>query len=167
MLLVWAGGASFHLRVCLPPVPMLSAAAEQIFYALSFHPSFQVTNALVQSILSTAQHRMEVQEMDGAYANTRLHHYMLSQIARQPPAERTMLLGVWCQNHCCHLVTVSCLNVLDCRVLSRLYGLCCFMRNLGHLLRLQLSLKTWLAESLRNLLFCRCLCVLFVCVLVC
>ena len=145
--IAWASGATWTMRLIYPPVPLISCSAEQMCYALRHHPSFYIINELVKAIGQTAQIRCKLHEVDGAYANLRLHHHLLSlsENDSQKPGG-SYLDSVRCQSHATHLISVSMLALIGGSVLSRLYGLCVFLRNLGYLLRLQLALKQWLED---------------------
>ena len=112
------------------------------------HPSYYAVNHMLDLIDATAEIRCTVQEMDGAYANLRLHHHMLSLKEYNPEEPGGAYLATArCQSHATHLISVSMLALIGGNLLARLYGLCVFLRNLGYLLRLQLALKQWLEAT--------------------
>ncbi|CAE7246401.1 unnamed protein product [Symbiodinium sp. CCMP2456] len=145
LLITWSSGATLLMRVVLPTIPLISSTAQQIYYGIRHHPSYYAVNHMLDLIDATAELRCTVQEMDGAYANLRLHHHMLSLKEYNPQEPGGAYLATArCQSHATHLISVSMLALIGGNLLARLYGLCVFLRNLGYLLRLQLALKQWL-----------------------
>eukprot|EP00439_Symbiodinium_sp_Y106_P066528 s1696_g10.t2 len=148
LLITWSSGATLLMRVVLPTIPLISSTAQQIYYGIRHHPSYYAVNHMLDLIDATAEIRCTVQEMDGAYANLRLHHHMLSLKEYNPEEPGGAYLATArCQSHATHLISVSMLALIGGNLLARLYGLCVFLRNLGYLLRLQLALKQWLEAT--------------------
>ena len=157
LLVTWSSGASWQMRIVMPTIPLMSSSADQVYYGLRYHPSFYSLNEMLRMIGSTASFRCCLHEVDGAYANVRLHHHLLSSPlydASKPGG--SFLETARCQSHATHLISVSMLTLIGGNLLSRLYGLAVFLRNLGYLLRLQLALKHWLevSEPSQYLMFC-------------
>ena len=141
----WSSGAVWEMRLVTPVVPLLSSSAEQVYYALRSHPSYHMLNNLIRMVGMTATVRCALFEVDGAYANVRLQHHLLSLPCYNPTAPGGAFLECpRCQSHASHLISVSMLQLIGGNLLSRLYGLAVFARNLGYLLRLQLAVKSWL-----------------------
>lgn len=134
----------------MPPIPMISCAAEHMYYGLQNHPSYQGTHALLEQLMSfSTLPPCTIHEVDGAYSNMRLNAFFLSQ----PKFDGTQAKGMFldhlrCQNHATHLITVSTLGLVGCNMLSKLYQLTSFLSNLGYLLRLQTALIDWLEAEL-------------------
>ena len=57
-------------------------------------------------------------------------------------------LPVRCQNHATQLVNVSLLACVKHNLLSRLYGVTVFLRNLGYWLRMRRAFSDWISERL-------------------
>lgn len=133
----------------LPPIPLISASAENMYLGLRHHPSFAVVTQLMDKVSGCAElPGCVIHEVDGAYANERLHAYSLTQPNFDTRVGGAFLDAARCQNHATHLVTVAMLGLLQRKLLSKLYQLSVFLNNLGYVLRLQLAMKTWLAENL-------------------
>ena len=149
LLVTWESGAMWRMRLVMPTIPLMSSSADQIYYALRHHPSLFTVHELVRLIGLTAQERCCLHEVDGAYANLRLHHHLLSLQAYDSTTQGGSFLDTArCQSHATHLISVSMLALIGGNLLSRYYGLCVFLRNLGYLLRLQLALREWIHENL-------------------
>ena len=141
----WSSGAVWEMRLVTPVVPLLSSSAEQVYYALRNHPSYHMLNNLIRLVGTTATVRCTLFEVDGAYANVRLQHHLLSLPCYNPTTPGGAFFECpRCQSHASHLTSVSLLQLIAGNLLSRLYGLAVFARNLGYLLRLQLAVKSWL-----------------------
>ena len=148
LLVSWPSGGQWQMRVVMPTIPLMSSSADQIYYGLRYHPSFYALNQILKLIGTTAQIRCNLHEVDGAYSNVRLHHHLLSQPRFDPSKPGGEFLDtVRCQSHATHLISVSMLALIGGNLMSRLYGLAVFLRNLGYLLRLQLALKKWLDDA--------------------
>ena len=148
LLISWKSGATWEMRLVMPTIPLMSSSADQIFYALEFHPSFFSINELVRLLRQTAELSASLHEVDGAYANLRLHHHLLSMEQHDPSrsAAGSFLASARCQSHATHLISVAMLSLIGGNLLNRFYGLAVFLRNLGYLLRLQLALKQWIQD---------------------
>ena len=148
ILISWPSGAMLQLRLVMPTVPMMTCSAEQIFYALEHHPSFYTINRMVRLLQKSAELAATLHEVDGAYANIRLHNYFLSLGAFDPSqdSDGVFLESARCQSHATHLISVAMLALIGGNLLNRYYGLAVFMRNLGYLLRLQLALQQWIQD---------------------
>lgn len=133
----------------MPPIPLISSAAENMFYGLNFHPSFAGTHRILDEIMGTSDiPALEFHEVDGAQSNVRLNSHMLSL-----PQFRGGQGGMFfdhsrCQNHATHLITVCMLSLAGCNLLSKLYQLAAFLGNLGYVLRLQMAVVDWLQQTL-------------------
>ena len=126
----------------------MGSSADQIYYGLRFHPSYYALNEMFRMLKGTAELKGNLHEVDGAYANIRLHHHFLSMDCFDPSKpEGKFLETCRCQSHSTHLISVAMLSLVVGNLLSKLYGLAVFTKNLGYLLRLQLALKQWLLES--------------------
>ena len=133
----------------LPPIPLISSAAEHMYYGLSFHPSFAGTHRILESIMKTSEiPPLEFHEVDGAQSNVRLNSYLLSLPQFKGSHGGMFFEHSRCQNHSTHLVTVCMLALAGCNLLSKLYQLAAFLGNLGYVLRLQLAVADWLQEKL-------------------
>ena len=140
------------MRIVMPPIPLLASSADQVYYGLKYHPSYFALSRMMTAIGDTAEVRGALHEVDGAYANIRLHHHFLSQPAYDPTRPSGWFLeSARCQSHATHLISVSMLALLGGSLLSRFYALAVFLKNLGYLLRLQLALKQWLEEFGRGI----------------
>ena len=147
VLVTWPSGATLQIRIVRPPVPLMSSSADQVYYALRRHPSFHMLNGLIGMLAQTAEASCCLHKVDGAYANIRLHNHLLALPCFNPQTDAgSFLQTARCQSHATHLISVSILALLGGSLLSRLYALAVFLRNLGYLLRLQLALKSWLAD---------------------
>ncbi|CAE7198521.1 unnamed protein product, partial [Symbiodinium sp. CCMP2456] len=148
ILISWPSGAMLQLRLVMPTVPMMTCSAEQIFHALEHHPSFYTINGMVRLLQKSAQLAATLHEVDGAYANIRLHNHFLSMGAFDPSekSDGVFLESARCQSHATHLISVAMLALIGGNLLNRYYGLAVFMRNLGYLLRLQMALQQWIQE---------------------
>ena len=148
ILISWPSGAMLQLRLVMPTIPMMTCSAEQIFYALEFHPSFYTINRMVRLLQKSAELAATLHEVDGAYANIRLHNHFLSLDAFDPSknSDGSFLESARCQSHATHLISVAMLALIGGNLLNRYYGLAVFMRNLGYLLRLQIALQQWIQE---------------------
>ncbi|CAE7677922.1 unnamed protein product [Symbiodinium sp. CCMP2592] len=51
LLVTWASGASWLMRLVMPTIPLMSGAADQIYYALRCHPSFYTLNNMASLIV--------------------------------------------------------------------------------------------------------------------
>ena len=148
ILITWATGATFQMRLVMPTIPLMSSSADQIYYGLQFHPSFHMINELLGLIRKSAELSATLHEVDGAYANLRLHHHFLSTDTFNPTRPGgSFLESARCQSHATHLISVAMLALVGGNLLNRFYGLAVFTRNLGYLLRLQLALKQWIQDS--------------------
>lgn len=117
-----------------------------MYLGLNHHPSYNVLNEVMKKISDTAELPVcMLNEVDGAYANERLHAFSLMQA--DSSAVGPFLDAARCQNHTTHLITVSMLALVQRKLLSRLYQLCVFLTNLGYVLRLQLALKEWMESE--------------------
>ncbi|CAE7247452.1 unnamed protein product, partial [Symbiodinium sp. CCMP2456] len=146
MLISWSSGATVYLRLVMPTIPLMSSAADQVFYGLEYHPSFFTINRMVKLLQKSSELAATLHEVDGAYSNIRLHHHYLAQPAFDPSGtpKGSFLASARCQSHATHLISVSMLSLIGSNLLNRYYGLTVFMRNLGYLLRLQIALQQWL-----------------------
>ena len=142
----WSSGAKLTVRLVYPPVPLISSGADQLYYGLAHHPSYYAINHLIGMVSARATVRCSLHEVDGAYANLRLHQYLLSLDAYSAPGG-CHLESARSQLHATHLTSVSMLAMLGGNLLSRLYAFSVFCRNLGYLLRLQIAVKEWIADA--------------------
>ena len=127
----------------VPPIPLISASADNMYLGLFNHPSYTVLNEVMKRIGETAELPVCIlNEVDGAYANERLHAFNLTQ------AGGNLIDAARCQNHATHLITVSMLSLIQKKLLSRLYQLSVFLTNLGYILRLQIALKQWIEAEM-------------------
>ena len=63
----------------LPPIPLLSASAESMYYGLQCHPSYRTVHSLTNQIMMCSTiPGLHLHEVDGAYANERLNAHFLS-----------------------------------------------------------------------------------------
>ena len=148
LLVSWPSGGQWQMRIVMPTIPLMSSSADQVYYGLRYHPSFYALNQILKLIGATAQIRCNLHEVDGAYSNVRLHHHFLSQPRFDPSKpDGEFIDTVRCQSHATHLISVSMLALIGGNLMSRLYGLAVFLRNLGYLLRLQLAVKKWLEDA--------------------
>ena len=148
LMVSWTSGTSFSMRVVMPVVPLMASSADQVYYALKHHPSYYAISEMVRMISGTASKRCALHEVDGAYSNLRLHHHYLGQPSFDPSlADGSFLESARCQSHATHLISVSMLSLLGASLLSKLYGLAVFLRNLGYLLRLQLAVRNWIEDT--------------------
>ena len=139
-------GSVAIIKLVVPPVVLLAAGAQHMFYALTNHPMFKSIENLVNSIAELSYNRIQIFESDGAYANERLIAHL---IQRNKSCERPMhLLHVKCQNHQTQLCNVSLIASVGANVLSRMYALTVFIRNLGNFVRLKQALFAWIDENL-------------------
>ena len=76
-----------------------------------------------------------------------IHHYLAQPSFDASLADGCFLESARCQSHATHLIAVSMLSLLGGSLLSKLYGLAVFLRNLGYLLRLQLAVQTWIDQD--------------------
>ena len=147
LLVSWPTGASFMMRVVMPVVPLMASSADQVYYALKHHPSYYTLTEMLRMISGTASERCSLHEWDGAYSNFRLHHHLLAQQSFDASSPGGGFLdSARCQSHATHLISVSMLALLGGSLLSKLYGLAVFLRNLGYLLRLQLAVRNWIED---------------------
>ena len=144
LIVIWPSGENVVLQVALPPVVLLSTGAASQFYALHFHPSFKVVNNLVSLLQKKSEETLDLIEADGAAANERLiaHLYKLAKESDK------LMSHARCMNHAVQLTNAAVLSSLDQDLLSRLYSLSTFLRNLGYWGRLQQAVRQWLSQSL-------------------
>lgn len=125
------GVVNFGNEKVMPPIPLIASSAEQVYNGLRYHPSYFATNKIVKLIASTCALRCQLNEVDGAYSDERLHHHLLSQPEHKADLTTGCLLETaCCQNHAKHLISVSVSSLLGSNLLSRLYALAVFLRNL-------------------------------------
>eukprot|EP00439_Symbiodinium_sp_Y106_P050490 s4291_g6.t1 len=144
LVLVWESGENVILPIVVPPVVLLSSGAAHQFYALHFHPSFKVVNQLTSLLQKKCQETFDIIEADGAASNERLiaHLYKLAKEGDK------LMSHARCMNHATQLINAAVLSCLDQDLLSRLYGLTTFLRNLGYWGRLQQAVRQWLSLNL-------------------
>lgn len=131
-----------------PPIPMISASAENLYKGIHFHPSYAFMDQLLTEMFSLAKIPCHLHEVDGAYSDERFHAFCLTQDKYNPGKGGVFVDAVRCQNHATHLITVSMMSLIQGNLLSKLYQLSVFLANLGYVLRLQLALKEWILEHL-------------------
>ena len=125
LLITWSSGATWMMRIVMPTIPLISCAADQMFYGLRRRPSFYAINEMVRLIGLTAQVCCSLREVDGAYANLRLRHHLLSLREYDGTQEAGSFLDTArCQSHATHLISVSLLALTRGNLINRLYALC-------------------------------------------
>ena len=133
----------------VPPIPLLSATADSMYYGLQSHPSFRTVHGLTNEIMRLSKvPALQLHEVDGAYANERLNSFLLSMPGFDGSNGGFFLDSSRCQSHATHLITVSMMAMLGCNLLSKLYQLTVFLSTLGYILRLQMALRDWILESM-------------------
>lgn len=146
IILGWMDGSVAIIRLVMPPAVLLSGSAQNIYYALRHHPLHRAVQDLVDRLGDLCWHRGLVLESDAAYANDRLVGYLL-QRNKTDPRKSHLVHGKY-QNHQSQLVNVSLLSIAGHNLLSRMYGLAVFIRNLGNWLRLKQALRSWVEDTL-------------------
>lgn len=132
-----------------PPIPLISSAAEHMYYGLHFHPSYIATHRMLDHLMSLAElPALQFHEVDGAPSNVRLNAYLLSLPEWKADTGGKFLDHARCQNHATHLITVCMLSLVGSNILSKMYQLSAFLGNLGYVLRLQMAVTEWLQENL-------------------
>ena len=146
----WADGSCAIVRIVMPPVALLAGGAHHMYYAMKYHPSYRAVQDLLELLGAKASHRINIYESDGAYANERLiAHLIQKHKAEQTQAGRSKhVLHVKCQNHQSQLINVALLAAVGNNVLSRMYGMAVYIRNLGNWLRLKQALYSWVDQNL-------------------
>ena len=145
-ILVWPDGSCMILRLVMPPVVLLATGAHHMFYALTNHPSYRSINELLHVLSGLCAHRVWIFEIDGAYSNDRLIAHLIQLNKRAE--HKHVIAHVRCQNHQSQLINVALLSTIGHDILSRLYGMCVFIRNLGYWLRLRQAVLSWIDEHL-------------------
>ena len=142
----WTDGSCAILRLAMPPVVLLAAGAHHMYYALKYHPMYKSIQSLLDVLGDQCEHRCEIFESDGAYANERLiaHLIQKNKLSEHP----SHLVHTKCQNHQTQLVSVALLAAAGGNILNRMYGFAVFVRNLGNWLRLKQALFSWIDEQL-------------------
>ena len=146
IVLAFSNGQSIVLRLVMPPVVLLASGAHHIYYALRYHPVFVSTNRLLDLLAKLCERRICIWESDGAYSNERLMAHVFRKTKSENP--RHLNLHCRCQNHQTQLVNVALLACVGNDLLSRLYGMAVFLRNLGYWLRMRQAFAEWLSEEL-------------------
>lgn len=133
----------------VPPILLLSATAESMYFGLQCHPSFRTIHGLTNQIMSLSKiPALQLHEIDGAYANERLNVFFLTMSGFDASSGGFCLEQSRCQSHATHLITVSMMSMLGCNLFSKLYQLTVFLSNLGYVLRLQMALRDWILENM-------------------
>lgn len=146
IILVWPNGSCLIVRIVLPPVVLLGSAAQHIFYAMQYHPSYRSITELLGHLAASCFHRLQVFESDGAYSNDRLYAHL---VQRNKLAQfRYHLTHVRCQNHQTQLCNVALFAAVGHNILNRLYGMTVFLRNLGHWIRIKQTVFAWVDANL-------------------
>ena len=146
IILGWSDGTTAVLRVVMPPVILLAGGAHHVYYSMKYHPMFKAVQHLLDMLGTRCFHRAEILEADGAYANERLIAHLLQK--NKVADLKYHIVHGRCQSHQSQLINVALLAAMGSNILSRLYGLTVFIRNLGNWLRLKQSLHTWLDQRL-------------------
>ncbi len=136
ILLSWLDGSNIVIRLVMPPVVLLGSAAHDIFYALRFHPSYKALNQMLAVLGSRCDHRAQILESDGAYANERLVAHLIQKNKHGPEHLQH------------HLMHVKCFAGVGHEILNKLYGMTVFIRNLGYFLRLRQAVESWVDQNL-------------------
>ena len=147
ILLSWLDGSNIVIRLVMPPVVLLGSAAHDIFYALRFHPSYKALNQMLAVLASRCDHRAQILESDGAYANERLVAHLIQKNKNEPEHLQHHLMHVKCHNHQSQLVNVAVLAGVGHEILNKLYGMTVFIRNLGYFLRLRQAVESWVDQN--------------------
>lgn len=137
----------------MPPVALLTTGAPHMHYAHCYHPLYHGVNALLHMIASSAEDAVQICEMDGAFSNSRLLAFWQDEREKawftgSTPSNLCSLFPIRCQSHATHLVQMSLLTLCEVPLMSRLYSLGCFLRNLGYWLRLRVAVREWLESNL-------------------
>ncbi|CAK9100792.1 Uncharacterized protein SCF082_LOCUS47154 [Durusdinium trenchii] len=146
IVIVWPDGSCLILRLVLPPVVLLGSAAHHMFHAMKNHASYKQTNVLLDLVAENCARRVAIYESDGAYANERLVAHLLNKDKNNPVKQS--ILHFKCANHATQLVNVAVLAAIDQNILSRLYGMTVYLRQLGHWFRLKEAVFNWVNEHL-------------------
>jgi hypothetical protein len=138
----------------MPPVPLASTKAEHQHWALNRHPVYHTINSLIALIRNTAAYSCDANEGDGAAGNFRLAAWWQDRLEQEKRADNTgskdrvSMQYSRCQSHATHLILTALLGCAGHNILSMLYCLTVFIRNLGHWLRIQRGVAEWLEKEL-------------------
>ena len=146
LILVWRDGSSVVFRLVMPPVVLLGSAAQHIYYALKYHPSYRQITELVRVLARECDHRAQIFESDGAYSNDRLYAHLLQR--NKVDDLQYHLLHMKCQSHQTQLLNMALISAVGHSILNRLYGMTVFIRNLGYWMRIKQALLSWVESQL-------------------
>lgn len=107
---------------------------------------FASTNQLLDLLAQQCGRTVYLWESDGAYSNERLVAHLFQKA--KTDKVKSLHIHSKCQNHQTQLLNVSLLACVGNDLLSRLYGLTVFLRNLGYWLRVRQAFADWVSESL-------------------
>lgn len=81
-----------HMDIIIPPIPLFSASAANIYYGLVWHPTVTVIRKLLYTLMMKCLHKFKFREYDGAPANDTLSAHLLNE---------DVSLGVTTMNSAC------------------------------------------------------------------
>lgn len=135
--------AVLNFQLVLPPIPLSTTAAEQMYYGLFFHEHIKPLVDARSKLFDLSPLCVGLSETDATLSNERLEAF-LTETARP----KVWKLHFFCRLHQLQLTEAALLTHVGLNVLSRLYGLTILMHTSGYFLRLSPQLPCVLGQSL-------------------
>lgn len=141
------GNVVFRTDIVMPPLVVAGVGADQLHYALTKHPNYSLVWALLASLKSQAQEKVQLYCSDCASGNHRLYAQWLHKVSHDA-ADDTLMEWQRCHAHQNHIIEAAVLLGVSDAMLSRLYSLTIFWKLSGNWLRLQQSAQRWVKANL-------------------
>ena len=131
----------------VPPVPLLSPNAENLYAGTYKHPALKETHELLTCLIAQGKMTCLLHECDGATGNDRLMAYV-SKCPRIVP-QGCVTEFHWCGNHNHHLISTAVVTSTKANLVATVYKSSMFLSQNNHFLRLQRAVSTTVAKKIK------------------